>query len=218
MTEQLQNDASGLRVLVVDDDEAVRVTLAANLELDGFEVTEAENGQQALDFLAENEVELVLSDIRMPQMTGVEMAERIRELHPELPVVLMTAYTADTDIEYVIQHGVFTVLGKPFDVLPVDRSAIPVEQAGPRQVERSGAHRADRRAVTSALAQPAKRGLVGKTFGVNAGANDWDSDVAREMQPEQAVRNLFRLGGLLEDPPLSLEVTSPEGTRLSTTP
>ena len=84
------------RVLLVDDEDSLRLTIAANLELEGFDI--------------------VLSDIRMPGMSGVEMFEEIRNRHPELPVVLMTAFTAEENVSEAVETGVFTVLTKPFNM------------------------------------------------------------------------------------------------------
>ena len=104
------------RVLVVEDEESVRVTLSANLELDGFDVLEAESAEHALTLLGQESVDLVFSDVRMPGMSGVELLRRLRSSHPELPVVLMTAFTTEANVEEAIRAGVFTVLAKPFDM------------------------------------------------------------------------------------------------------
>jgi DNA-binding NtrC family response regulator len=105
-----------MRILLVDDEGGLLMTLAANLELDGFEVTTAENGQRALELFRSEVFDLVLSDIRMPGMNGVELFRRIRALKPECPVVLMTAFALEGLVEDAIHEGVFTVLPKPFDI------------------------------------------------------------------------------------------------------
>ena len=66
----------GTSILVVDDEESLRITLAANLELSGFEVVEAANGTQALEILENRAFDVVLSDIRMPGMNGVELFQK----------------------------------------------------------------------------------------------------------------------------------------------
>lgn len=106
---------SPVRVLVVDDDAAVRLTLAANLELEGFEVVEAKDGPTALELVLTERLDLVFSDIRMPGMTGVELFLRIRSLRPELPVVLMTAFAVEDPVRTAMSEGVFAVLSKPFE-------------------------------------------------------------------------------------------------------
>jgi DNA-binding NtrC family response regulator len=106
----------GKRLLIVEDEPALRITLAANLELEGFEILEAETAERALEIIAGHELDLVLSDIRMPGLSGVELHREIKRTRPDLPVVLMTAFTADDHIDEATQAGVFTVLSKPFEI------------------------------------------------------------------------------------------------------
>ena len=80
------------RVLVVDDEASLRMTLAANLELEGFEVVEASNAEQALHVLQEQHIDLVLSDIRMPGMNGVECVRQLKAALPQLQVLMLTVY------------------------------------------------------------------------------------------------------------------------------
>jgi CheY-like chemotaxis protein len=107
---------SAVRILVVDDEESMRITLAANLELEGHEVVEASSGEEALRLVREQPVDVVLTDIRMPGLNGVELYRHIRRERPGLPVVLMTAFAEESLVEDALAEGVFTVLHKPFDV------------------------------------------------------------------------------------------------------
>jgi DNA-binding NtrC family response regulator len=104
------------RLLLVDDEEGLRLTLAANLELEGFEVVEAEDADAALEQLAERSFDLVLSDVQMPGRSGVELLREIKRRAPGTPVVLMTAFTEESAVDEAIYAGVFAVLAKPFDV------------------------------------------------------------------------------------------------------
>ncbi len=104
------------RILLVDDEESLRITLAANLELEGHTVLEASSGEDALRVLGEHPVDVVLTDIRMPGLHGVELLRRIKQERPDLPVVLMTAFTAEELVDDALAGGAFTVLPKPFDV------------------------------------------------------------------------------------------------------
>ncbi|MEZ4237481.1 MAG: response regulator [Myxococcota bacterium] len=79
-------------ILVVDDDELVRMTLRFYLEQEGFRVEEAASGADALAVCAEQPVDLVVSDVAMPQMTGPELAGELAVRHPEVPVVFVSAY------------------------------------------------------------------------------------------------------------------------------
>jgi DNA-binding NtrC family response regulator len=104
-----------MRILVVEDEESLRITLAANLELEGYEVVEACNGKEAIDLLDNGKFDLVLSDIRMPRATGVDVLLHAKEHHPGVPVVLMTAYAMEDQVRTAMSEGVFAVLKKPFD-------------------------------------------------------------------------------------------------------
>jgi CheY-like chemotaxis protein len=105
------------RVLLVEDEEGLRLTIAANLELEGFDVVEALSGEQALALVRAGEhFDVVFSDIRMPGLSGVELYFELRHVDPELPVVLMTAFSNEQLISRAIEAGVFAVLAKPFDV------------------------------------------------------------------------------------------------------
>src|SRR5271166_5091781 len=99
-----------MRILLVDDEQSLLMTLAANLELDGLDVTTAESGQRALELFESEPFDLVLSDIRMPGMNGVDLFRRIRAQRPECPVVLMTAFALEGLVQEAIAEGVFTVL------------------------------------------------------------------------------------------------------------
>jgi len=104
------------RVLVVDDDESLRITLAANLELENLDVVEAKSAQEALALIREQHFDVVLSDVRMPGMNGVDMFIALRTVKPELPVILMTAFSNEETVRKAISRGVFAVIAKPFDV------------------------------------------------------------------------------------------------------
>jgi len=110
------------KILLVDDERALRVTLAANLELDGMEVVEAESGERALELLRSAPFDLMLSDIRMGGMSGAELFRQVKELRPEMPVVLMTAFALEDVVRAVLRNGVFAVLPKPFDVGHLSRT------------------------------------------------------------------------------------------------
>jgi len=105
-----------MRILIVDDEGSLLMTLAANLELEGFEVECASDGERALALVKEQEFDLVLTDVRMPGMNGVELFRRIRAVDGSLPVLLMTAFSLETLIEEAITEGVFAVLPKPFEI------------------------------------------------------------------------------------------------------
>src|SRR5215471_5132373 len=99
-----------MRILLVDDEQSLLLTLAANLELDGFDVTTAESGEHALKLFEREAFDLVLSDITMPGMSGIDLFRRVRSQRPECPVVLMTAFALEGMVRDAICEGVFTIL------------------------------------------------------------------------------------------------------------
>jgi two-component system, NtrC family, response regulator HydG len=104
------------RVLVVDDEKGVRTTLAANLELEGYEVVEAESGFRAVELAKERPFEVVITDMRMPGMNGLETFREIRKVRPDTAVVLMTGFALEKLLEEGVNEGAYAVLQKPFSM------------------------------------------------------------------------------------------------------
>jgi DNA-binding NtrC family response regulator len=113
-----------VHILLAEDEESLRITLAANLELEGHSVLEACDGRQAIELLHHHQVDLVLSDIRMPNLGGIGLLQFVKKHRPELPVLLMTAYTLEEQVQTAISEGVFTVLRKPFDLAAVTAALV----------------------------------------------------------------------------------------------
>lgn len=108
-------DRKKFRILVVDDEMIVRDSLKEWLEDEGFTVSVAASGQEALDQLAETSFHLMLVDIKMPGMDGVELLKRSMEINSDMSVVMMTAYaTVETAVE-ALKTGAMDYLIKPFD-------------------------------------------------------------------------------------------------------
>jgi len=101
-------------VLVVDDDAAMRDMVVALLEDEGIHAASAESADEALKRLGESDFDVVLSDIRMPGRTGIEILGGIRELRPQTPVVLMTAFGSIDSAVEAMQAGAFDYVTKPF--------------------------------------------------------------------------------------------------------
>lgn len=103
-------------ILVVDDEQHIRGTLRGVLTDEGFRVIEAENGRAALDLLATESPRLVIVDIWMPEMDGVELVQRMRARAPEVPIVVISGHgTIETAVR-VIRCGAFDFLEKPFEL------------------------------------------------------------------------------------------------------
>jgi len=105
------------KVLVVDDDDVIRQLITVNLELEGFEVIPAVDGQDALDKVKDAKPDVVTLDVMMPRVDGWEAAARLRE-DPEtahIKVVLLSARAQESDIQRGERIGVDAYLTKPFD-------------------------------------------------------------------------------------------------------
>ncbi len=102
-------------VLIVDDEKNYPLILSAVLEDEGYEILTAGSGFEALDILQGSDIDLVLSDMKMPSMDGIELLENIKDRSPDLPVIMMTAYgTVDKAVE-AMEKGAYSYLVKPFD-------------------------------------------------------------------------------------------------------
>jgi len=104
-------------ILVVDDEDLIRELLADALS-DDFKVLSARNGEEALTLFKQHrdEIELVITDLIMPQMRGDELAERVRELRPTLPIIFISGYEREIETNLLLAKGRAAFLPKPFDV------------------------------------------------------------------------------------------------------
>ena len=102
-------------VLIVDDEKNYPLILGAVLEEEGFEILTANSGLEALDILKNSDVDLVLTDMKMPSMDGIELLGRIKALFPGLPVIMMTAHGSVDKAVEAMQKGAYTYILKPFD-------------------------------------------------------------------------------------------------------
>ncbi|WP_242342341.1 sigma-54-dependent transcriptional regulator [Anaeromyxobacter terrae] len=114
------------RILVVDDDRASRELLARILVARGHDVLALPDGKDALAALERGPVDLVVSDIRMADVDGLQLTDRMREAAPDTPVVLVTAFGNVEGAVEAIRRGAFDYISKPYDV---DAIAVVVERA-----------------------------------------------------------------------------------------
>ena len=103
------------KILVVDDDRSVSAGLSITLE-DKYDVATAESAADAFNHMAANKVDLVLLDIKMPDMNGLEALNQIRKRHPETTVVMLTAYPTEDNINKSLEAGAQGFLSKPFEL------------------------------------------------------------------------------------------------------
>jgi len=113
--------AAPVRILVVDDEQHVRQSLAAWFREDGYEVNLAASGREALALLARDGADILLVDIKMPAMDGLELHRRVREVAPDATVIIMTAYASVETAVQALKDGAYDYVVKPFDPDAVSR-------------------------------------------------------------------------------------------------
>ena len=102
-------------ILIVDDEKNYLRVLSAVLEEEGYEVLTALNGREALEIQETSDLDLALTDMKMPGMDGIKLLEHIKSKDPDLPVIMMTAHgTVDKAVE-AMQKGAYSYILKPFD-------------------------------------------------------------------------------------------------------
>ncbi|NOT86098.1 MAG: sigma-54-dependent Fis family transcriptional regulator [Methylococcaceae bacterium] len=108
------------RILVVDDEPKMRRLLDIMLTQMGHEVQQAEDGQAALNFIQDNNVDLVITDLRMPQLDGIGLLRELRELHNDVPVIVVTAFgTVESAVE-AMKYGASDYIIRPFELDAVE--------------------------------------------------------------------------------------------------
>ena len=102
-------------ILIVDDEKNYPLILSAVLEEEGFDTLTANSGKDALAILDQSDVDLVLTDMKMPKMDGIELLDRIKKKDPDLPVIMMTAHGTIEKAVVAMQKGAYTYIIKPFE-------------------------------------------------------------------------------------------------------
>jgi two-component system nitrogen regulation response regulator GlnG len=126
--------AQKAKIWIVDDDRSIRWVLEKALSQEGCEIVSFSDGQSAIDELYEKQPDVVISDIRMPGLDGLELLKRIKEKHADIPVIITTAHSDLDSAVSSYQGGAFEYLPKPFDVDEVvevlNRAMVHVRQLG----------------------------------------------------------------------------------------
>ena len=107
-------DNNGKKIVVVEDEAHLAKGLQFNLEREGYRVTLVDNGQSALDLLGKEEFDLMILDIMLPKVSGLEVARRIRKTNMRFPILMLSAKSTDEDRELGLQAGADDYLTKPF--------------------------------------------------------------------------------------------------------
>ena len=103
-------------ILVVDDEKYIREGLVAALELDGYNGLQAENGEIAWKMVNNQAIDMVITDLRMPDMGGAELLKRIYSTYPTIPVVVLTGHGTIEDAVTAMQNGAVDFLTKPVNL------------------------------------------------------------------------------------------------------
>lgn len=103
-------------ILIIDDEKSIRKTLGEILTYEGYRIVEASDGEEALRKFRESHIDVILCDIKMPKMDGIEFLEKVRELNPDIPVIMISGHgTIETAVE-AVKKGAFDYISKPPDL------------------------------------------------------------------------------------------------------
>jgi len=102
------------KIMIVDDEKLVRWSISSGLERDNHEVFCARSGEEAMEKAREENFDLVITDFKMPGMNGAELLEQLKELSPDIKVVVLTAYSAELSMQRAVKLGASEYIEKPF--------------------------------------------------------------------------------------------------------
>src|SRR6266576_6164486 len=102
-------------LLIVDDELSMRQFLTHLFQRDGHSIRVAENGRKAMAMLREQPADVIISDVKMPDMGGIDLLRAARELHPDIEVIVMTAFANEQTAHEAFLLGAFDFVHKPFD-------------------------------------------------------------------------------------------------------
>ncbi len=126
MADTRSNHSENVRILIVDDDPGQRSLLTSFLQSQGFETETVDSGKRALETLRSGKFDMMISDVRMPGLSGLETLRLARKEHATLPVLLVTAFTDVRDAVSAMRDGALNYLAKPIDL---DELLVSVQQA-----------------------------------------------------------------------------------------
>jgi len=122
------------KILVVDDDASHRLMLEAVLEAEGYEVFQADDGEEAVESVEKEFYDLILMDIRMARMSGIDALKEIKKISPGIPVLIMTAFASIETAVEAVKSGAYDYVTKPLDTEKLKRSiAAELEHSDLRQ-------------------------------------------------------------------------------------
>ena len=188
-------------IWVIDDDQSIRWVLRKALEAGAFEVTAFDNGHAVLNALQKRTPDVMIADIRMPGISGLELLSRIRKQAPQLPVIIMTAHSDLDSAVAAYQGGAFDYLPKPFDL---DEAVALARRA---YAGRTSAGR------TSAGRTSAGRTSAGRTGSGQSQGSGTASDAVPEIIGEApSMQEVFRAIGRLSRSTITVLINGESGT------
>lgn len=104
------------KILIVDDESGILYFIQNMFLADGYEVVIARNGEEAIESVKKDMVDLVITDLRMPRMDGMQLLREVKRFAPSMPVIMLTAYASDKTAIEAKKLGAFTYIAKPFNV------------------------------------------------------------------------------------------------------
>jgi DNA-binding NtrC family response regulator len=104
------------KILIVDDEERFRNTMRKLLSIEDYDASVAGSGSEALDALRENSYDLVILDVRMPEVSGVQVLSEIKKLDPTIEVIIMTGYASVDTAKEIMKLGAYDYLLKPYAI------------------------------------------------------------------------------------------------------
>ena len=104
------------KLLIVDDQFGIRILLTEIFQKEGYRIFQASNGKKALEIVKKYKPDLVLLDIKIPGMDGIEILKRLMKIDPNMKVIIMTAYGELNMIQEAMDLGAITYFTKPFDI------------------------------------------------------------------------------------------------------
>ena len=107
-------------ILIVDDEDAQRSILKGYLEKKGYKIFSASSGTEGIDVVQNNLIDIVLSDYKMPDKTGLEVLEEVKQINPEISFVILTAYGTIENAVKAMRLGAFDYISKPVDLDELD--------------------------------------------------------------------------------------------------
>jgi DNA-binding NtrC family response regulator len=144
------------KLLIVDDEKNIREGLEKALTIDGYEVELASDGKEALDVIEEGDVDLVITDLKMPNLSGEELMKEALDSHPYLPIIILTGHGTIENAVEAMRNGAYDFLTKP---LNIDKLSLIVNRA----LENSSLKRQNRELLNQLKKKYSFENIIGKS-------------------------------------------------------